>query len=50
MEAVEVIMSDSFEHENHFYPEALNTQLHLMMSHLFNLVYKPIILDQSGQA
>jgi len=34
---VELIQPDSFEQENHFYPKALNSQLHAVVSHFLNL-------------
>jgi hypothetical protein len=40
---VEVIKPDNFEQENHFYPKALNSQLHAMVSHFFNLDHERII-------
>jgi hypothetical protein len=43
MRVVEVITPDNFEQENHFYPKSLNSQLHAMVSHFFNLDHKRII-------
>lgn len=40
---VEIIKPDNFEQENHFYPKALNSQLHAMVSHFFNLDHDRII-------
>ncbi len=40
---VEVINKDEFEQENHFYPKALNSQLHAMVGHFFNLNHDRII-------
>ncbi|MCP4911632.1 MAG: hypothetical protein GY909_00825 [Oligoflexia bacterium] len=40
---IEIIEPDNFEQENHFYPKALNSQLHPMVSHFFNLDHKRII-------
>lgn len=40
---VEIITPDNFEQNNHFYPKALNSQLHAMVSHFFNLDHKRII-------
>ncbi len=40
---IEVIGPDNFEQENHFYPKALNSQLHAMVSHFFNLDHDRII-------
>jgi hypothetical protein len=40
---IEIIEPDNFESENHFYPKALNSQLHSMISHFFNLDQKRII-------
>ena len=40
---VEIIRPNQFEQENHFYPKALNTQLHPMVSHFFNLDHDKII-------
>jgi hypothetical protein len=37
MKEIELIKYDSFEQENHFYPKALNSQLHSMVSHFFSL-------------
>lgn len=43
MRKVEIIKPDNFEQENHFYPKALNSQMHAMMGHFFNLDHKRII-------
>jgi hypothetical protein len=43
MDSVEYIKPNSFEQENHFYPKALNSQLHLMVSHFFNLGHERIV-------
>ncbi len=40
---IEIIKPDNFEQENHFYPKALNSQLHAMVSHFFNLDHERII-------
>ncbi|MCT4642961.1 MAG: hypothetical protein N4A33_11785 [Bacteriovoracaceae bacterium] len=40
---IEVISPDNFEQENHFYPKALNAQLHPMVSHFLNLDHERII-------
>jgi hypothetical protein len=40
---IEVMRPDEFEQENHFYPKALNSQLHPMVGHFFNLDHKRII-------
>jgi len=40
---VEIIQPDRFEQENHFYPKALNSQLHAMVSHFLNLDHDRII-------
>lgn len=40
---VEIIRPDHFEQEQHFYPKALNSQLHAMVSHFFNLDHERII-------
>ena len=40
---IELIKPDNFEAENHFYPKALNSQLHAMVSHFFNLDHERII-------
>lgn len=41
--AIELIKPQCFEQENHFYPKALNSQLHPMVSHFFNLNHEQII-------
>ncbi len=43
MREIEIITPDNFEQENHFYPKALNSQLHPMVSHFFNLDHDRII-------
>ncbi len=43
MRKVEVIKPENFEQEDHFYPKALNSQLHAMVSHFFNLDHQRII-------
>lgn len=43
MKKVEVIYPDHFEQEDHFYPKALNSQLHAMVSHFFNLNHAQIV-------
>ncbi len=40
---VEVITPENFEQEHHFYPKALNSSLHPMVSHFFNLDHSRII-------
>lgn len=40
---IERIQPDGFEAERHFYPKALNSQLHAMVSHFFNLEHERII-------
>lgn len=40
---IEIIKPDNFEQENHFYPKALNAQLHGMVSYFFNLDHARII-------
>lgn len=40
---VEIIEPNKFDQQNHFYPKALNTQLHAMVSHFFNLDHERII-------
>lgn len=40
---VSIIHPDSFEEQNHFYPKALNSQLHPMVRHFFNLEHDRII-------
>lgn len=40
---IEVIKPDNFDVEHHFYPKALNSQLHAMVSHFFNLDHERII-------
>ncbi len=34
---IEIKTPDNFEPEEHFYPKALNSQLHPMVSHFLNL-------------
>lgn len=43
MNDIEVISPNTFDQEEHFYPKALNSQLHPMMSHFFNLDHERII-------
>lgn len=43
MKKVEILRPDSFEQEDHFYPKALNSQLHAMVSHFFNLDHERIV-------
>lgn len=43
MRPVETIKPDSFEQENHFYPKALNAQLHALVSHFLNLDHDRLI-------
>lgn len=43
MRRVEIIKVNDFEQENHFYPKALNSQLHAMVSHFLNLDHDRII-------
>lgn len=43
MRKIEVLKPDTFEQEDHFYPKALNSQLHAMVSHFFNLDHERII-------
>lgn len=40
---IELILPDNFEQDSHFYPKALNAQLHPMVSHFFNLDHERII-------
>lgn len=40
---VELIKPNNFEQENHFYPKSLNSQLHAMVSHFFNLNHERVI-------
>ena len=40
---IELIKPDSFEQENHFYPKALNSQLHALVSHFLNLDHDRIV-------
>jgi len=40
---VEIISPDNFDQDSHFYPKALNSQLHAMVGHFFNLDHKRII-------
>ncbi len=40
---VEIFEKEQFEAEDHFYPKALNSQLHAMVSHFFNLDHERII-------
>ena len=43
MKTVEIIGPDKFEQEDHFYPKALNSQLHAMVSHFLNLDHDRIV-------
>ena len=43
LKGIEVIEPETFEQENHFYPKALNAQLHPLVSHFFNLSHERII-------
>lgn len=43
MYELEIIKPQAFEQERHFYPKALNSQLHPMVGHFFNLDHKRII-------
>lgn len=40
---IELIEPNNFEQDNHFYPKALNSQLHPIVSHFFNLDKQRII-------
>tara|TARA_R110002072_G_scaffold64203_2_gene159320 strand:+ start:163605 stop:165041 length:1437 start_codon:yes stop_codon:yes gene_type:complete len=40
---IEIISPDNFDQDNHFYPKALNSQLHPLVSHFFNLSHERII-------
>ncbi len=40
---IELIEPNNFEQENHFYPKALNSQLHPMVSHFLNLDHDRLI-------
>ena len=40
---VEIFTPNEFEPEKHFYPKALNSQLHGIVSHFFNLDHKRIV-------
>lgn len=39
----EIFHPDNFEQDNHFYPKALNSQLHPIVSHFFNLDRSSIV-------
>ena len=41
--AIELIKPSSFEPDHHFYPKALNSQLHPMVGHFFNLGHDRIL-------
>ncbi len=41
--SVEIITPNNFEQESHFYPKALNSQLHAMVGFFFNLDHERII-------
>lgn len=43
MRKLELIKPENFEQEDHFYAKALNSQLHAMVSHFFNLDHERII-------
>jgi hypothetical protein len=43
MRKIEILKPDEFEQEDHFYPKALNSQMHAMVSHFFNLDHERII-------
>ena len=43
MRKIEILKPNNFEQEDHFYPKALNAQLHAMVSHFFNLDHERII-------
>ncbi|MCB0421680.1 MAG: hypothetical protein KDD61_11835 [Bdellovibrionales bacterium] len=43
MRKIELFEPNNFEAERHFYPKALNSQLHAMVSHFFNLDHERII-------
>lgn len=43
MRKIEIISPDSFEQDNHFYPKSLNTNLHPLVGHFFNLNHKRIV-------
>ncbi len=40
---IKIINPGDFEPENHFYPKALNAQLHAMVGHFFNLDHQRIL-------
>jgi len=40
---IEILSPDNFEQDSHFYPKALNSQLHPMVGHFFNLTPERII-------
>lgn len=40
---IEKLKPNNFEQEKHFYPKALNSQLHSMVSHFFNLDHERVI-------
>lgn len=40
---IEIVKPDSFEQENHFYPKALNANMHTMVNHFMNLDHERII-------
>jgi hypothetical protein len=40
---VELIKPNTFEQQDHFYPKALNSQLHAMVGHFFNLDHERIV-------
>jgi len=43
MNKIEIIKPNVFDPEEHFYPKALNSQLHPLVSHFFNLDHERII-------
>lgn len=40
---IQLVEPEHFEQENHFYPKALNSQLHPIVSHFFNLDQKRLV-------
>lgn len=43
LKSIEVIQPNNFEQENHFYPKALNSELHPIVNHFFNLEKNRIV-------
>ena len=43
IDEVTLFSPDNFEPSNHFYPKALNSQLHAMVSHFLNLDHDRLI-------